>query len=509
MYYNFFNGKFFIMFFSFFLIGLLLFTDKYGVLNNISGVGGQITTFNVDCDTLPYTDSEIYEQLFDINNVITFDIDMDDSQLILMDKDYVDNTDYIYRKANLYVTIKNTKQNTVYRYLIPEVGIRQKGNWHRAFYSKDNSEVYNLIHFKIDFQQTFTNDNYYSGDSLHNWSDNHQKKLRKSRTFATLKKLNLKWNSNNDRSYIRTYYANEFFRDNGVLSSRVNLCALNLSDNKLGVYTLIEPVDKNFIEKNFSKSDQGGDLYKCARGNLKDDDIISIMNSTDSIGVADDEKGLFYYYDKKTNKKVMKDGEVDHFDLINFIQTLNKNNISKDDISAVVDMDYFLKFVAVSYFVANPDDMRNDYNNYYIYFRKSDNKAIFIPYDNDNSFGVIKNFNNYLGVSILASPYSNVTSKHESQENPLYIHTVDYGGFYVNDYTKVLKDVVKSDYLSKDRFSSIYKIASDNYKSYTVDNKLFKNADYDLSFSDSEGEYNKTFYDYIDGVWDVYNYYVK
>ena len=139
MYYNFFNGKFFIMFFSFFLIGLLLFTDKYGVLNNISGVGGQITTFNVDCDTLPYTDSEIYEQLFDINNVITFDIDMDDSQLILMDKDYVDNTDYIYRKANLYVTIKNTKQNTVYRYLIPEVGIRQKGNWHRAFYSKDNS----------------------------------------------------------------------------------------------------------------------------------------------------------------------------------------------------------------------------------------------------------------------------------------------------------------------------------------------------------------------------------
>lgn len=57
-----------------------MFTDKYGVLNNISGVGGLITTFDVDKDKLPYTDDELYEQLFDINNVVTFDIDMDDSQ---------------------------------------------------------------------------------------------------------------------------------------------------------------------------------------------------------------------------------------------------------------------------------------------------------------------------------------------------------------------------------------------------------------------------------------------
>lgn len=505
MYYKYFNGKFFIILFSIFMIGLLFFTDRYGILNNFSGAGGHIVTFDVDKDKLPYTDDELYEQLFDINNVVTFDIDMDDSQLTLMDNDCGERKYYIYRKADLYVTIKNNKEKTTYRYKIPEVGIKQKGNGRNKFYS--NSKIYNLIHLKIDFQQTFSNDKYYSGDSLHNWSDNHQKGLRKSRTFATLKNLNLKWNRNNDRSYIRTYYANEFYRDNNVLSPRANLCVLNIGETKMGVYSLTESIDKIFIDRNFSELDRGGDLYKCSY----DNNVLGPkMNSVEGIGVEDDENDLAYFYDKKTNKKVINDdGNVDHSNIVNLISTLNKDGISKEDISDVVDMDHFLKFAAVSYFVANPDDMRNDYNNYYIYFKKSDNKAIFIPYDNDNSFGVIRNFSYFFSVSILSSPYSNITSKQEVQENPLYIHTIDEGGFYVDEYTKILKEVSKSNYLSKDKFSDVYRIASGNYKTYTIDNKLFNNATYDLSFSDHEEEYNMSFYDYIDKLWDIYYYYVK
>ena len=58
-------------------------------------------------------------------------------------------------------------------------------------------------------------------------------------------------------------------------------------------------------------------------------------------------------------------------------------------------MDNFLKFEAVSYFLGNPDDLRNNYNNYYIYFNKSTGKMIFIPYDLDRCLGVTNGWDIY------------------------------------------------------------------------------------------------------------------
>ena len=107
----------------------------------------------------------------------------------------------------------------------------------------------------------------------------------------------------------------------------------------------------------------------------------------------------------------------------------------------LVDMDYFVKYEAVSYFVGDPDDARNNYNNHYVYFLKSSGKAIFIPCDLDRTFGITKSYNPSGDAMVSISPYSKraMGTGGEQQRNPLYIKTVCRGGYYVDEYTKALE----------------------------------------------------------------------
>ena len=53
----------------------------------------------------------------------------------------------------------------------------------------------------------------------------------------------------------------------------------------------------------------------------------------------------------------------------------------------------FLLCLTVSYLLGNPDDMRNNYNNYYLYFVPSTGKCVVIPYDFDRCFGLTYEWN--------------------------------------------------------------------------------------------------------------------
>ena len=462
-------------------------------------------TFDIDKDVLPYTEEEIFTQLFDINNVIEINIDISDDELKLMAEDCkkyvkIKSRSPIYRKADLYITIKNTESNTIYTYKIPEVGIRQKGKTsYTCFNTTDSLKIDELIHFKIDFQETFTDESYYK-NNIHNWkNDKKGKSKRENRTFATLKELEMKWNKSNDSTYIRDYYANEFYRSNGILSAHTNLSSVNISNLHLGVYTIYEPIDKIFLKKNLNEEDLGGDLYKCRSITPFPD-----FTSTESIGVDDKDEGLFYAYAKKTNKKG------NHSNLINFIEKINGKIFSKEDISNLIDIDYFLKFAATSYFIGNPDDMRNDYNNFYIYLRKSDNKAIFIPFDNEMSFGVTRNFDPTENSNTTLSPFSTLTSNSEEQKNPLYIYTIDEGGYFISEYIEALKEVYNSKYLEVETFDKIYEIAKNNYEKYALVKKELNNRIvYNLEFNNSDTYFNMTFSDFIYRIKRTYQRYIK
>ena len=202
----------------------------------------------------------------------------------------------------------------------------------------------------------------------------------------------------------------------------------------------------------------------------------------------------------------------------NLISVLNKRNVTKEEIAKVVDMDSFLMFSAVSYFVGNPDDMRNNYNNYYIYFLKSSGKAIFIPYDQDRVLGVTKEWNPSNDAMTGVTPFSTkAKGANDWQKNPLYLYTIDREqGKCLNEFTEALKKVAKSEWLTTEKFNSLFEIAKANYSQYTTPGKVFGNAQghyfkFDLNRSSGLGsaDGNASFKEYLDAKLKAYKSYVQ
>jgi spore coat protein CotH len=329
-----------------------------------------------------------------------------------------------------------------------------KGNTSRIDFYNQSEGIYNLIHFKIDFQETFDDEEYYGSDAIDWTGKDEEREARKDRTFATMEKLEMKWNRNYDNTYIREYYSYEMFRANGVLAPHTNLASTDLSSVHLGVYMIYEPVDDIFIEKNLPEKEWGGDLYKCGW-------TMSPANFTSrvSIGVEDEDKGLFYNYDLKTNKK-----KSTHAELKNLLTVLNRGTVTKEQYESVVDVDNFVKFAACSYFTGNPDDMRNNYNNYYVYFLKSSGKAIMIPYDLDRCMGVTTGYNPTGNGNTKVSPFSEwAQGKGERQANPVYKYSVIRNAYYVDEYSSALIEVGTSEWMTTEHFNKYYNIAKKHY----------------------------------------------
>ncbi len=432
-------------------------------------------------DSLPYTQSTIYNQLFDINNRVEIDIDIDEKQIAQIQEDYdkyaqMGSKSPIYREAALNITI--TTNESSYMYHIPNVGVRMKGNTSRTSFYNEREGQYNLIHLRVQFMD---------GD------------------FATLESLELKWNRNDDMTYVREIYAYDIYRDMGVLAPHVTLASTDFGDVHQGVFYVYEPVDKNFIEKYVDKDNQEGDLYKCAwtRNGAS-------LTMECSVGIENEDEVKFYNYDLKTNKK-----SSEHKQMNNLLKVLNKSNVTKEELENVVDIDNFLAFAAVSYFVGSPDDIRNNYNNHYIYFLKSSGKAIFIPYDCDRVLGVTYGWNPTGNGMTEVSPFSTrAEGAGSEQQNPLFRLTVDKGGYYITEYTQKLNLVAESKWLTTDQFNKYYNAASSNYAEDTKPDKTFYNAEhhhftFDVNASKGLGSSkgNASFAEYVEAILRTYQKY--
>lgn len=464
--------------------------------------------YDVGSEKLPYTQQQIYEQLFDINNKIEIDLDMSNAELQKLQDDYDHYRSFgskspIYRKADLTMTITTSNGSTTYR--IREVGLRMKGNTSRTDFYSAQEGIYKYIHFKLDFQETFDDEAYYGKDAKV-WETKELRKERKNRTFATLEKLELRWNKCYDSTYLKETYAYELYRSEGVLAPHTNLCSLDWSDLHMGIYTVNEPVDEVFLEKYLPAADLGGDLYKCGWTNEG-----ASFTNTNSIGIEDEDKGRFYVYDLKSNKKTST-----HQSLKNLINQLNSGSVTKERFGQLVDTEYFVSFAAVSYFLGNPDDLRNNYNNFYLYFLKSSGKAIFIPYDYDRCLGITVEYNPSGHAMTKDNPFSDRReSQNASQDNPLYIYSVDKGGYYVSEYADALNRVAGNTLLTAATFEKWFNIAKRNYSQDVNPSKTMRNAEgrnfaFDLNRTSSASSgSNMSFKDYITAKMSAFRGYME
>jgi len=412
-------------------------------------------------------EEKLYEALFDPKNKIDIKLSMEEDQIAAIHDDNEkftkrESKSPIYRKGDLTVTITTPDQKTQ-THTIEEVGVRLKGTEYSrtGFYSPERG-IYNFVHLKINFQETFDDPEQY-GEDVQQW-DEASRKERKDRTFATLEKLDLKWNRSDDSTYIRDFYSSMLYREFGILAPRGNLFSFDWNDTHMGVYLMAETVDKVFLQRYLPESAQGGNLYKCA--------YLTKFNGHDSIGIEDELAGEFYQFDLKTNKK----GE-DHSQLTRLIAMLNFGTPTAEKLEEYVDMDYWLTLNAVAYFLGDPDDMRDDYNNIYVYFRPDTGKAIFIPHDHDRGLGVANNSNANGSTMTADNPFdTRALWTMQKQENPLFLYTICQGGYFVEEYAQKLQEVSKSKLLDVETFTKQYQLAYDLYHDQTKASVKMDNA---------------------------------
>lgn len=449
------------------LVSFLLLCCGIGIFFQTS-LPSDARLINVETDTLPFSQKTMFEQLFSPDSKVTLKLYMEETEIAKLQQDHETYSKQgskspIYRMADLEITISNAAGNYTYR--IEQVGVRQKGNTSRSDFYDPAAGIYNLIHLKLSFQETFDDPAYYGADALE-WSEQ-ARKVRKDRTFATLEKIDLKWNKCDDSTYVKESYAYQMYRSYGVLAPHTNPVSVDWSGVHLGVYTMYEPVDEIFLQKNLPKSQLGGDLYKLGWTRSG-----ATFTDLGSIGIENEDAGEFYSFDLKTNKKTSS-----HEALKTLITALNSGSLTKERFAQLVDTENFLHYAAVSYFLGNPDDLRNNYNNCYIYFRGDTDQLLVIPYDYDRCFGVTREWNPTGDGVTSDNPFSTVlAATGNPQTNPLFLYSVCAGGYYVREYAAVLASMAQSRWLLPEYFLTYYQKAADRYAAEAAPSKEFSYA---------------------------------
>lgn len=444
-------------------------------------------------------DINLFNSLFNLANRVTVSIDIPKTELDKLQNDYYTykrkkSKSPIYRKADMTVTVNGQS------YTIKEVGIRLKGNMSLTPVF-DQSGAQNISHYKISFNETFDDKDYY-GSEAKVWASSEERKQRKNRRFATLKKMDIKWNSCYDDTQIREIYASEMFSENGVLAQKIGLTQFVMNGANFGVLKIYEPVDELFLEKHLPESALGGDLYKCG-WTMKPCNYVA---NQVTFGVDDKDTGAKFNFNLKTNEK-----SSNHSALVNMLNVINSRT-DRASIDSVVDTEYFANFLAASYFAGDPDDIRNNYNNHYIYFRKDNGKAIFIPYDNDRTLGLTYGYNPDKTGMTKPSPYSGrAEGAGNSQANPLIKSAIlSSNAFLTDEYEAALKRIADSGRLDVNRFNSVYETARNNYQSVVTPGIYFANQELNFAFS-LDGGYstndwsNMSFSEYSRRILETYH----
>ena len=199
-------------------------------------------------------------------------------------------------------------------------------------------------------------------------------KYVKGQKLAGVSTLNLH-NGLFDPTWMNEALAFRLYRDAGVPAprtayARVYLTAKGGEANKyLGLYILVENVDSDFTQSRFKVA--GGAL-------LKPVTIVPFRF------LSRDWSDYNQMYDPKTDLTAADKQHV--IDLCDLLSNAS-DQVFAARIGEFVDLDAFAKYMAVVVWMANPDSLLEQGQNYYVHFNPTTRKYNFLPWDQDHSFG--------------------------------------------------------------------------------------------------------------------------
>jgi spore coat protein CotH len=193
--------------------------------------------------------------------------------------------------------------------------------------------------------------------------------------FLGLKKLNLN-NGHTDPTKAREALSYAVFRAAGVPASRTAFAELTLTvpgkydKEYVGLYTLVEQVDRIFLQ----------DRFKSRKGMLLKPE--GLPGGLPHFGEDWKQYAPRYRPRGEPDKKQQKR-------LIDFTRLINKADDARfrKEIGSYLDIDPFLRFLAVNALLANLDSFLGFGHNFYLYLRPDTDRFVFIPWDLDLSLG--------------------------------------------------------------------------------------------------------------------------
>ncbi len=167
-------------------------------------------------------------------------------------------------------------------------------------------------------------------------------------------------NSVQDDSYLNEIVASELYRRSGVQTARATHALVTLNGRDLGLYVLKEGYDALFLRRNFPSATS-------VLGNLYDGGFLRDVDQD-----LEHDAG---------------DGPSDWQDLHSLVKAAEEPLSRRPSrLEAALDVDQFLLFLAGQTLTDDWDGYGRNRNNYRLYFRPDDGRAVFIPHGMDQLF---------------------------------------------------------------------------------------------------------------------------
>ncbi len=226
-----------------------------------------------------------------------------------------------------------------------EVGLRFKGNGSYMLSAATRKRP-----FKIDFNR------FVDGQKFHG-----------------MQQLNLH-NNVMDPTRLRQALSYPVFQVAGVASPRTAFAEVSLTidgecdHEPLGVYTLVEEIDKAFLRRHF-QTDKG---------------LLLKPEGTQGLEYKGEDWAAYSWFEPKSKPKK---GEAQR--LIDLTRLIHKADDEKfrREIGSLLDTNQFASFLAANTLLANMDSFLTQVHNYYVYLPPKTNKFVFLPWDMDLSMG--------------------------------------------------------------------------------------------------------------------------
>ena len=194
--------------------------------------------------------------------------------------------------------------------------------------------------------------------------------------FLGLKSIILR-NNTQDPSGMRERLSMAFFTRMGLIAEREAHARLYINNAYVGLFTIVESLDKTFLAKNLGEN--GGHLYEYSFDNAAPVPF--------NFGYPGANPGLYTPVPfKPETLELDPQGEV----LERFFWTANVagDAVWRSSIEEFLDLKKFIRHLAIENFLAEEDGLTGDYgpNNFYFYRFANTHRYTILPWDKSNTF---------------------------------------------------------------------------------------------------------------------------